>query len=146
MIPRIKSKTLNHLKRGSSLSIQGDSDVITSLDNSFTCGFYEVGTNAFGFGIWFTQSSKIVVWMANRDKPVNDLSSSLSLRRDGTMVLTDIDGSMAWQTNTSSTDVDRVELLETRNLVLKNLSGSILWQSFDFLLILFCFFKHLLRA
>ncbi|KAI8013811.1 putative receptor protein kinase ZmPK1 [Camellia lanceoleosa] len=48
------------------------------------------------------------------------------------MVLTDVDGSMAWQTNTSSTDVDRAELLETGNLVLKNSSGNILWQSFDF--------------
>ncbi|CAL5389725.1 unnamed protein product [Camellia sinensis] len=132
LIPHTNSKTLNHLKRGSSLSVEGDSDVITSPDNSFTCGFYSVGTNAFGFGIWFTQSSKTVVWMANRDKPVNGLGSSLSLRRDGAMVLTDVDGSMAWQTNTSSTDVDRAELLETGNLVLKNSSGNILWQSFDF--------------
>ncbi|THG10290.1 hypothetical protein TEA_010550 [Camellia sinensis var. sinensis] len=131
-IPHTNSKTSNHLKRGSSLSIEGDSDVITSPDNSFTCGFYSVGTNAFGFGIWFTQSSKTVVWMANRDKPVNGLGSSLSLWRDGTMVLTDVDGSMAWQTNTTSTDVDRAELLETGNLVLKNSNGIILWQSFDF--------------
>ncbi|THG12917.1 putative receptor protein kinase ZmPK1 [Camellia sinensis] len=132
LIPHTNSKPLNHLKRGSSLSVEGDSDVITSPDNSFTCGFYSVGTNAFGFGIWFTQSSKTVVWMANRDKPVNGLGSSLSLRGDGAMVLTDVDGSMAWQTNTSSTDVDRAEFLETGNLVLKNSSGNILWQSFDF--------------
>lgn len=47
------------------------------------------------------------------------------------MVLTDQDGSIVWSTNTSNTQVDKAELLNTGNLVLKNPSGKILWQSFD---------------
>lgn len=50
----------------------------------------------------------------------------------GPFVLTDIDGSMIWETNTSSTNVDKAELLNSGNLVLKDPNGKILWQSFDF--------------
>ncbi|GFY82737.1 hypothetical protein Acr_02g0009770 [Actinidia rufa] len=45
------------------------------------------------------------------------------------MVLTDVNGSIAWETNTSHTDVVKAELLNSGNLVLKNPHGEILWQS-----------------
>ncbi|MBA0756507.1 hypothetical protein Gogos_022230, partial [Gossypium gossypioides] len=117
--------------KGSHLSVQHhDSDLLTSPDNTFTCGFYVVGENAYCFSIWFTNSKeKTVVWMANYDKPVNGKGSRVSLRRDGALVLTDVDGSTIWQTNTSSTDAQQAELLNNGNLVLKNSSGKILWRS-----------------
>jgi hypothetical protein len=127
------SATNNFLQRGSSLSVEAGSDLLTSPDKSFTCGFYEVGENAYCFSIWFTNSkNRTVVWMANQDKPVNGRGSRISLRRDGAMVLTDVDGSTVWQTNTTATDVQRAELLDSGNLALKNRYGKILWQSFDF--------------
>ncbi|XP_010256774.1 PREDICTED: putative receptor protein kinase ZmPK1 [Nelumbo nucifera] len=124
----------NSMYRGSSLSVEGSaSDVLTSPDKSFTCGFYPVGTNAYSFSIWFTNSKeRTVTWMANRDHPVNGRRSRVLLQRDGTMVLTDADGSVVWATNTTKTKVDRAELLNTGNLVLKDPLGKILWQSFDF--------------
>ncbi|KAB1200644.1 putative receptor protein kinase ZmPK1 [Morella rubra] len=70
--------------------------------------------------------------MANRDRPVNGRGSRISLQRDGAMVLNDIDGSNVWETNTTSANVDRAELLDSGNLALKDPSGKILWQSFDF--------------
>ncbi|KAK9000938.1 hypothetical protein V6N11_082734 [Hibiscus sabdariffa] len=70
--------------------------------------------------------------MANFDKPVNGKGSKVSLRPDGAFVLTDVDGFTVWETNTTSTDVQMAELLDNGNLVLKNSSGRILWQSFDF--------------
>ncbi|TQD94486.1 hypothetical protein C1H46_019907 [Malus baccata] len=128
-------KTRNRLSRGSSISVQDDSDFLTSTDESFTCGFYGVGTNAFWFSIWFAKSiDRAVVWTANRDRPVNGLGSRLSLRRDGAMVLTDVDGTAVWGTevNSSSSRADTAVLLDSGNLVLKDKRAKVLWQSFDF--------------
>ncbi|KAK6290529.1 hypothetical protein POUND7_002070 [Theobroma cacao] len=127
------SRNPNFMQKGSSLSVEDNSDLLISADNTFTCGFYSVGENAYCFSIWFTNSKeKTVVWMANRDKPVNGKGSRVSLLRDGAFVLTDVDGSTTWETNTGTTDVQKAELLDNGNLVLMDSSGKILWQSFDF--------------
>ncbi|XVE76442.1 hypothetical protein DITRI_Ditri12bG0173000 [Diplodiscus trichospermus] len=128
------SRNSNFLKTGSYLSVEDDSDQLISPDNTFTCGFYRVGENAYCFSIWFTNSKeKTVVWMANRDRPVNGKGARVALLRSGAFVLSDIDGSTVWETNSSrSRDVQRAELLDTGNLVLKDSSGKFLWQSFDF--------------
>ncbi|KAB5552097.1 hypothetical protein DKX38_009408 [Salix brachista] len=123
----------NVLLRGSSLSVEDDSDILISPDKTFSCGFYGMGQNAYWFSIWFTYSrDRTVVWMANRDRPANGRGSRVSLRRDGAMVLTDVDGSIIWETNTTSTDGRMAELLDTGNLVIKGPGDKILWQSFDF--------------
>ncbi|KAJ4979183.1 hypothetical protein NE237_009963 [Protea cynaroides] len=93
----------------SSLSVEDESDFLTSPDKSFTAGFYEVGSNAFSFSIWFTNwVNRTVVWMANRDKPV----------KDGILVPTDIDGSTVWSSNDMETDGHKIELLNSGNLSL----------------------------
>uniref|UniRef100_A0A6N2KIU0 Receptor-like serine/threonine-protein kinase n=1 Tax=Salix viminalis TaxID=40686 RepID=A0A6N2KIU0_SALVM len=122
----------NILRRGSSLSVEDDSDILISPDKTFSCGFYGMGQNAYWFSIWFTNSrDRTVVWMANRDRPANGRGSRVSLRGDGAMVLTDVDGSIIWETNTTSTDARMAELLDTGNLVIKGPGDKILWQSFD---------------
>ncbi|KAL2485184.1 G-type lectin S-receptor-like serine/threonine-protein kinase [Abeliophyllum distichum] len=127
------SKSMLRLKRGASISVEGNT-FITSPDDSFTCGFYAMpGSKACWFAIWFTNSTdKTVVWTANRDRPVNSQGSRISIQgADGTMVLTDVDGNIIWQTDTRKSDVSAAELLNTGNLVLKNPRGDILWQSFE---------------
>ncbi|KAG8376955.1 hypothetical protein BUALT_Bualt09G0117900 [Buddleja alternifolia] len=131
--PLSSSRSHFNLKRGNSISVGEKSEFLISPDNSFTCGFYSLGTNAYWFAIWFTNSrDRTVSWTANRDRPVNSKGSKVTIRGDGTMVLTDVDGTVVWQTNTTTTDVAAAELLNTGNLVLKNRQGEILWQSFDF--------------
>ncbi|BFG31917.1 hypothetical protein CerSpe_181910 [Prunus speciosa] len=129
------AKTRNSLERGSSLSVEDDSDFLISPDKSFTCGFYGVGTNADWFSIWFTHSKdRTVVWMANRERPVNGMGSRVSLSRDGSMVLRDVDGTIVRESSTSTPTggAERAELLNSGNLVLKDSQGKTLWQSFDF--------------
>ncbi|CAI0427341.1 unnamed protein product [Linum tenue] len=123
----------SQLRKGSSLSVESDTDLFISPDKTFTCGFYGLGgENAYWFSIWFTNSNdRAVVWTANRDRPVNAKGSKLSFRSNGALVLTDVDGFLVWETNTSSTDASLAELLDTGNLVVKNPGGKILWQSFD---------------
>ncbi|KAK6943594.1 S-locus glycoprotein domain [Dillenia turbinata] len=131
--PLSAAEVKTFLPKGSSLSVESNSELLTSPDKLFTCGFYGEGENAYWFSIWFTNSKdRTVVWMANRDRPVNGHGSKITLQDSGAMVLTDVDGSIVWETNTTATDVDRAELLNSGNLVLKSRSGNILWQSFDF--------------
>ncbi|XP_008779061.1 putative receptor protein kinase ZmPK1 [Phoenix dactylifera] len=120
------------LTRHSYLSVEDDSDILISPKNSFTCGFHEVGSNAFTFSIWFSNlNSKTIVWTVNRDNPVNGHGSRVTMRKDGNVVLTDYDGTLIWTTSTNSTQA-HTQLLDTGNLVVKDPDGTILWQSFDY--------------
>ena len=90
--PPFSSKTFDIL-RGSSLSVEKPSDNLVSANGDFSAGFFSVGDNAFSFAIWFTKSSvPTIVWMANRDDPVDGKGSKLSLLRDGSLILTNSAG------------------------------------------------------
>ncbi|KAJ1384540.1 putative serine/threonine-protein kinase [Sesbania bispinosa] len=134
---------LYHFQHSSSLSFSVeklDEDIIVSSPKrTFTAGFFPVGENAYTFAIWFTQSHRnlhraTVVWMANRDQPVNGKRSTLSLLKTGNLVLTDAGQSNVWSTNTVSSKPLELILYDTGNLILReqNITGSVLWQSFDF--------------
>ena len=82
------SNTLDTL-RGTSLSVEKPSDKLVSENGEFSAGFFPVGDNAFCFAIWLNKSSTpTVVWMANRDEPVNGRGSVLSVLADGQLILT----------------------------------------------------------
>uniref|UniRef100_A0A0D9XNS0 non-specific serine/threonine protein kinase n=1 Tax=Leersia perrieri TaxID=77586 RepID=A0A0D9XNS0_9ORYZ len=109
-----------------------ETNILQSSDGTFSCGFYNIYTNAFTFSIWYSNSiDKAIVWSANRGRPVHSRRSAITLRKDGNIVLTDYDGSIVWQTDGKFPNVHHVQLLNTGNLVLKNSSDNIVWQSFD---------------
>lgn len=121
------------LKQGSSLSVENLNNLLVSPKGTFSSGFYKVGNNAYCFSIWFTNSfDKTVVWIANRDNPVNGKNSRLTIHGNGNLALTDGDGSTVWSTNTFLESGEEVRLLETGNLVLTNKAGRIIWESFKF--------------
>ncbi|CAL4931627.1 unnamed protein product [Urochloa decumbens] len=117
----------------SSLSVdKRQTDVLRSPDDTFTCGFYSIYDNAFTFSIWYTNSAnKTVVWTANRGRPVHARGAAVTLRKDGALVLTDYDDTVVWQTEGDPAGVQYAQLLDTGNLVMKNSSGMVVWQSFD---------------
>ncbi|KAI3689054.1 hypothetical protein L2E82_47002 [Cichorium intybus] len=98
--------SVHGLTGGSSLSVQNN-DTLVSPNGLFTAGFHQVGHNAYCFSVWFTDQPatgvRTVVWMANRDAPVNGKYSKLSLFKDGNLVLTDADEYIIWSTHTKST-------------------------------------------
>ncbi|KAA8528490.1 hypothetical protein F0562_035845 [Nyssa sinensis] len=121
---------------GSSLSVEKPEDILISPNGLFSAGFHPVGVNAYCFAIWFTKPSngrhnRTIVWVANRDQPVNGKLSKFSLLKDGNLILTDADGSIFWATSTVSASSVQLHLHDSGNLVLLNSDGVILWQSFD---------------
>ncbi|KAL4559579.1 hypothetical protein LXL04_031722 [Taraxacum kok-saghyz] len=124
------------LNLGSSLSVDDKTDVLISPDHVFTAGFYPVGENAFCFSIWFTKplstGRHTVVWMANRDSPVNGRRSKLSLSKTGNLILQDADQELPiWTTRTRDlTDSAQLKLNNSGNLYLQSNDRRILWQSF----------------
>ncbi|KAL6277998.1 hypothetical protein ACE6H2_021599 [Prunus campanulata] len=73
---------LPSLWQGSSLKVEEEIDFLVSPNGTFSRGFYEVGTNASCYSIWFSKSvNKTVVWMANIDRSVSGRGSKLTLQR-----------------------------------------------------------------
>ncbi|QHN94503.1 hypothetical protein HN51_053072 [Arachis hypogaea] len=141
---KLSCSTRNHsiLIQGSSMSVDEPNDVIVSPKGTFSAGFYAIGENAYCFGVWFSRNPTLV-WMANRDDPVNGKKSKLSLLANGNLVLVDADNSHVWSTDTVSSPSSTVHLVlyDTGNLVLteedgdgnnNNMNSTVLWQSFDF--------------
>ncbi|KAF0920513.1 hypothetical protein E2562_035536 [Oryza meyeriana var. granulata] len=114
-----------------------DKIFLLSPDTTFSCGFYHLGTNAFTFSIWYTNTTeKTVVWTANPYSPANGYSpvnlygSRVSLGHDGNLVLADTNGTTVWESKTSSGKHTTVTLLDSGNLVIKDSSNNTVWQSF----------------
>ncbi|KAI3758858.1 hypothetical protein L6452_06430 [Arctium lappa] len=125
------------LKLGSSLSVEKKDDILISPNGLYTAGFYSIGENAYCFSIWFTKpisdGSRTIVWMANRDLPVNGKFSKLSLLKTGNLVLRDAYQRLPiWSTSTrDSTGSVKMKLNNAGNLCLEDRDGKIIWQSFD---------------
>ncbi|KAI4316663.1 hypothetical protein L6164_024620 [Bauhinia variegata] len=120
------------LADGSSLCVEEPDDILVSPNGDFHAGFFPVGDNAFGFSIWFNSSKEpTLVWMANRDQPVNGKASTLSLLKNGNLILRDAGRKTIWSSSTSSNSRVQLKLMNNGNLVLRTLQGNILWQSFD---------------
>ncbi|KAJ8763234.1 hypothetical protein K2173_026135 [Erythroxylum novogranatense] len=137
--PPISCSTSGSLGPGSSLSVENIAeDVLISPNGEFTAGFYPAGDrhcNAYYFSIWFSKPSCnicTVVWMANRDFPVNGRRSKLSLLRTGNLILTDAGRSIIWSSGTVSNSSVGLYLDDNGNLVLCQEDNVILWESFDF--------------
>ncbi|KAK9092236.1 hypothetical protein Syun_027147 [Stephania yunnanensis] len=123
-----------------------DGETIVSNGGIYALGFFSPGNSEKRYvGIWYNNiQEQTVVWVANRDKPINNSSSGI--------VNIDVKGNLAifngnsssnyaiWLTNISSTISDNInsstlfyKLLDSGNLVLCDENrGDFLWQSFDY--------------
>ncbi|KAI3804180.1 hypothetical protein L1987_32354 [Smallanthus sonchifolius] len=118
------------LTGGSSLFVENKDDLIVSPNGLFTAGFHQAGQNAYVFAVWFRDHT--VVWMANRDAPVNGKRSKLSLWKDGNLVLIDAGQYIIWSTKTESESSSvQLKIHNTGNLMLQQQQQT-LWQSFDY--------------
>ncbi|XP_022720832.1 LOW QUALITY PROTEIN: uncharacterized protein LOC111278491 [Durio zibethinus] len=116
-----------------------DGDVIVSTGNIFAFGFFSPGSSMNRYvGIWYNQvPEKTVVWVANRENPINDSSGILSIDSRGNLALFKRNQTLpVWSTNVSvtGTGISIAQLLDSGNLVLlqNDTKRAVLWQSFDY--------------
>ncbi|XP_024030957.1 G-type lectin S-receptor-like serine/threonine-protein kinase At1g11410 isoform X1 [Morus notabilis] len=115
-----------------------DGDVLISGRQSYALGFFSPGNSHYRYvGIWYYRvPEKTVVWVANRDNPINDTSGILTINsRGGLVIYGENRNSPIWSANVSvsSANSSVAKLLDVGNLVLygNSRSQSVLWQSFD---------------
>ncbi|KAH7858590.1 hypothetical protein Vadar_025696 [Vaccinium darrowii] len=79
-----------------------DGDILVSSDETFGLGFFSpVNSSRRYVGIWYNKiSERTIVWVANRDSPMNRTSGVLSLNWNGNLVIYDNTRNLnVWQTN-----------------------------------------------
>lgn len=106
----------------------------------FACGFFCNGnceTYLFAIFIFQTNSSSgttsgfpQVVWSANPNNPVR-INATLQFTSEGDLVLREVDGTLAWSTDTVGKSVAGLSLTEMGNLLLFDANSTMIWQSFD---------------
>ncbi|KAM3683595.1 hypothetical protein ACB094_12G158800 [Castanea mollissima] len=120
--------------------LKDDGQHLLSNQKTFALGFFNPGSTSHRYvGIWYNQITvQTVVWVANRDTPLNDTSGVLSINGKGNLVLhTQNQTTPIWSTSVSfsvsSTNNSMAKLLDIGNLVLvQQDSQHVAWQSFDY--------------
>jgi hypothetical protein len=116
-------------------AIGGDQRLVSPGD-VFQLGLFSVANNTKWFlGIWFTVSPDAVVWVANRDRPLNTSSGLVALSGRGNLVLLDAasNNETIWSSNSSSLVAPGAvaHLQDDGNLVVADEAGAVMWQSFE---------------
>uniref|UniRef100_A0A1U7WRF3 non-specific serine/threonine protein kinase n=1 Tax=Nicotiana sylvestris TaxID=4096 RepID=A0A1U7WRF3_NICSY len=110
------------------------SETLVSKNNIFILGFFspENSTNRY-VGIMFNTQSQSVVWVANRDSPLQDSSGRITISEGGNLVILNAQKKSIWSSNISTAVRNTTaQLSDTGNLVLKDSSsGRTLWESFS---------------
>nr|GMC72506.1 G-type lectin S-receptor-like serine/threonine-protein kinase At4g27290 [Ipomoea batatas] len=118
---------------------EGNTTIVSS-NGTFQLGFFSPGKSENRYvGIWYKNISvTTVVWVANRETPLNTTSGILKIIKPGILVLLNEDNVTIWSTNTSRSVQNPIaQLLDSGNLVIKdagdgNEEKNFLWQSFDY--------------
>ncbi|KAE8689720.1 hypothetical protein F3Y22_tig00110933pilonHSYRG00343 [Hibiscus syriacus] len=119
--------------------IKDNDEILVSSGKTFALGFFSPGSSRNRYvGIWYYQiPGNIIVWVANRDNPIEDNSGILSIDSRGNLALFQRNQTLpVWSTNISiaGTRNSVAQILDSGNLILHQSDArkAILWQSFDY--------------
>ena len=112
-----------------------DGQTVVSNGEMFELGFFSPGKSKNRYlGIWYKKISEgTVVWVANRETPINDTSGVFKVSREGNLLLFNGGNNMVWSSNSlrsNNTEEVVAQLLDNGNLILRD--KSLIWQSFDY--------------
>ncbi|KAJ4915438.1 S-locus lectin protein kinase family protein [Raphanus sativus] len=116
-----------------------DGEVLLSQGERFAFGFFSLGVSKLRYvGIWYAQiSEQTVVWVANRDRPVNGTSGLIKFSSRGNLCVYASANRTEplWSTNVPDSIMEptlAARLSKTGNLVLlDSVTGRGYWESFD---------------
>ncbi|KAJ6978905.1 G-type lectin S-receptor-like serine/threonine-protein kinase [Populus alba x Populus x berolinensis] len=113
-----------------------DPEAIVSAGNRFELGFFSPVNSTYRYvGIWYSNISAEtqVLWVANRNKPINDSSGTMTISEDGNLVVLNGLGEVLWSSNVSiGFNQSTAQLTDDGNLVMKaGPNGNLVWQSFQ---------------
>ncbi|CAN0924218.1 G-type lectin S-receptor-like serine/threonine-protein kinase RKS1 [Linum grandiflorum] len=121
-----------------------DGELIISKGGNFALGFFSPGNSTYRryLGIWYhNKPGQTVVWVANRNTPINGTSGILTNDGYGNLLLYSSIRNQEvpiWSTNVSRTFPCSAQLLDSGNLVLVQQGSTassntslLVWQSFD---------------
>ncbi|XP_057962685.1 G-type lectin S-receptor-like serine/threonine-protein kinase At1g11410 [Malania oleifera] len=118
-----------------------DGGVLVSQGETFALGFFSPRNSGRRYvGVWYNKvSEQTVVWVANRDDPLNDTSGVLSINGAGNLIIqSNASSTPVWSTNilaplTNNSDSVVAHLSDTGNLVLiRQSTQETVWQGFDY--------------
>ncbi|CAH8321075.1 unnamed protein product [Eruca vesicaria subsp. sativa] len=125
------------ISRGSPLLF---GQTLSSPKGIYELGFFSPNNSQNQYiGIWFKKiTPRVVVWVANREKPITSPAANLTMSGNGSLILLDNKKNVVWSTREASTSKEcHAKLLDTGNLVIVDVddvgdvSNSYLWQSFE---------------
>ncbi|KAI3680610.1 hypothetical protein L6452_35383 [Arctium lappa] len=111
---------------------------LISSGEAFELGFFDFGNNKSYLGIWYHQiQPKTIVWLANRDAPINSSFAKLTITENGNIDILDPSETSIWSSNTSVPANHTVaQLLDSGNFVVRRENDenpeNYIWQSFDY--------------
>ncbi|CAH8256243.1 unnamed protein product [Arabidopsis lyrata] len=108
---------------------------LSSSNGIYELGFFSPNNSQNQYvGIWFKGIiPQVVVWVANREKPVTDSAANLGISSNGSLLLSNGKHGVVWSTgDVFASNGSRAELTDNGNLVLiDKVSGRTRWQSFE---------------
>ncbi|CAI0375547.1 unnamed protein product [Linum tenue] len=104
----------------------GDTTLVSAGRGRFELGFFSsVNSRNRYLGIWYTNiTPQTVVWVANRETPIQDTLGVVNLTSQGNLTLFDGNQTLVWSSNSSSPQSPVVQLLDSGNLVLDSLQKN----------------------
>ncbi|KAH9610683.1 hypothetical protein KSS87_003692 [Heliosperma pusillum] len=114
-----------------------DAEAIVSSNGTFKLAFFSPPntTNRY-VGIYYNKLPMMkVVWVANRNNPLNDSSGSFQISKDGNLQVLNGQKHILWSSNVTlshlANNMSKAQLQESGNLVLFSSDNNIIWQSFE---------------
>lgn len=113
-----------------------DHETLVSDGLNFVMGFFSLDDSSSRYvGIWYYNvPGPALIWVANRDKPINDTNGAITVANDGNLVVLDGTMNKIWSTNVfideNKNKNSSAELRDDGNLVLSTQRKE-LWQSFE---------------